>query len=131
MQITKASGAYCLMPLADRFHDLEVDAEQVVAAHAGLARHAGGDDDHVGARDVGVVVRALVLGVEAVDRRGFGDVETLALRNAFRDVEQDDVAEFLQAGEVGERAADLAGADERDLVTGHGDVLESVDGASL
>jgi hypothetical protein len=51
MQMTKAFGACCLMPFADRLHDLEVDAEQVVAAHARLARHAGGDDDHVGAGD--------------------------------------------------------------------------------
>jgi hypothetical protein len=38
---------------ADGLHDLEVDAEQIVAAHARLARHAGGDDDHVGAGDGG------------------------------------------------------------------------------
>ena len=37
--------------LADRLHHLEVDAEQVVAAHARLARHAGGDDADVGAGD--------------------------------------------------------------------------------
>ena len=48
------------------------------------------------------------------------DVERLALRDAFHDVEQDDVAEFLQAGEMGERAADLAGADQRDLLARHG-----------
>ena len=59
------------------------------------------------------------LGVEAFDRRGFGEVERLALRDAFDDVEQHDVAQFLQADEVGERAADLAGADQRNLVTRH------------
>ena len=37
-------GRVLLDALADRLHHLEVDAEQVVAAHAGLARHAGGDD---------------------------------------------------------------------------------------
>jgi hypothetical protein len=44
MQMTKAFGACALMPSPTCLHDLEVDAEQVVAAHAGLARHAGGDD---------------------------------------------------------------------------------------
>ena len=34
--------------LGDRLHDLVVDLQQVVAAHARLARHAGGDDDDVG-----------------------------------------------------------------------------------
>jgi hypothetical protein len=109
MQITKALGAYCL----------QVDADQIVAAHAGFARHAGGDDHHIRALDVGIAVGALVLRVEAVDRRGFGDIEALALRNALGDIEQDDVAQFLHAREMGERAADLAGANEGDLLAGH------------
>ena len=82
---------------ADRFHDLEIDAEQVVAAHAGLARDAGGDDDDVGAGDLGVGRGALELGVEALDGAGFGEVERLALRHAVDDVEQHDVAELLDA----------------------------------
>ncbi len=106
--------------VADGFHDLEIDPDEVVPAHAGLAGHARRHDDHVGAGDVRVVVGALVLGVEAVDRSRFGDVEALALGNAFRDVEQHDVAQFLQADEMGERAADLASTDERNLMTGHG-----------
>ncbi len=39
--------------------------------------------------------------------------------NAFGDVEQDDVAQFLQAGEMRQRAANHARADERDLVASH------------
>ena len=58
-------------------------------------------------------------GVEAGDRRGLGDIERLAVRHALDHVEEDDVAEFLQADEMGERAADLAGADQGDLGTGH------------
>ena len=104
---------------ADLLHHLEIDAEQIVAAHAGLARHAGGDDADVGALDRLVGVGAGELGVEAVDRRGLRDVERLALRDALGDVEQHDVAELLEADEVGERAADLAGADQRNLVTRH------------
>ena len=52
-------GGVLANALADRLHDLEVDSEQVVPAHARLARHAGGDDAHVGAFDVGIVGRAL------------------------------------------------------------------------
>ena len=104
---------------ADLIHDLEVDAEQIVAAHAGLARHAGGDDADVGALDRLVGVGAGELGVEALDRRRLGEVERLALRDAFGDVEQHDVAELFQADEMSERAADLAGADQRNLVTRH------------
>src|SRR4029079_13000706 len=39
-----------------------------------------------------------------------GDVEALAVGHPLDDVEEDDVAEFFQADEVSERAADLTGA---------------------
>ena len=104
---------------ADLFHDLEIDAEQVVAAHARLARHAGGDDADVGALDAGIVVDAGQPGVEPIDRRRLRDIEPLALRNALGDIEQHHVAEVLEADHVGERAADHAGADERYLVACH------------
>src|SRR3546814_14313055 len=35
------------------------------------------------------------------------------------DLEQDDITQFLHRGEVGERAADHAGADQRDLLASH------------
>ena len=110
---------------ADGFHDLQVDADQVVAAHAGLARHAGRDDAHVGARDRAVVgdAAARVLGVEAFDGAGLREVERLALGGAFHHVHQDDVAEILLAGEQSERAADLAGSDEGDFPARHGILL--------
>jgi hypothetical protein len=119
MEITKVVRRILLDAVAHRLHDLEIDPPQVVAAHAGLARHAGRDDDHVGALDVRIVLGAAVLGVEAVDGRGLGNVKTLALRDAFGDVEEDHVPEFLHASEVGERAADLSRADERDLLSSH------------
>ncbi len=120
MQITKASGACCLMPLPTASMTLRLMPDEVVAAHAGLARHAGGDDHHVGAlRSPHSRCAPTYLASKPSTGRGLGDVEPLALRDAFRDVEEDDVAEFLQADEVGERAADLSGADERDLLAGH------------
>jgi hypothetical protein len=104
---------------ADRLHHLEIDAEQVVAAHARLARNASGDDHHVRARDVGIVVRAGDAGVEALDRAALRKIERLALRHALDHVEQHDIAEALQGGEVGQRAADIAGADKGDFLAGH------------
>src|SRR6478736_4550391 len=63
---------------------------------------------------------AAVLGVEPVNGRGLGDVETFALGDAFGDVEEHHVPQFLQADEVGERPADHSSADERDLLSSHG-----------
>ena len=119
MQMTKAFGRVFLDAGADLLHHLEIDAEQIVAAHAGLARHAGGDDADRGALDRVVGIGARHAGIEAVDRRGLGNIERLALRNAFRDVEHHDVAELTQSDEVGERSADLAGADQSNLGTRH------------
>ena len=96
-----------------------IDTDQIIAAHAGLARHACGHEDNVRAGDVGVVVGALHVGVEAFRGAGFGDVECLALRDTFGNVEHDDVTEVLDGCEMGKRAADLACADEGNLGSGH------------
>ena len=60
--------------------------------------------------------------VEAVDRGRLRDVERFALRDAFGNVEQHDIAELLQPDEVSQRAADLTGADQSDLVARHGNL---------
>ena len=105
---------------ADLLHHLEIDAQEIVAAHAGLARHAGGDD-----ADLGVVERLIGIGagemrVEAVDRGGLRDIERFALRHALGDIEHHDIAQFLQADEVSQRSADLTGANQSNLVARHG-----------
>src|SRR5262249_12968679 len=105
---------------SDLTHDLEVDVEQVVAAHAGLARNTGSDNAHIGALDGIVGIGAGKFGVEIVHWRCLGDIERLALRNALHDVEHHDVTKFFQSNEVGQRAANLADADQRNLVTRHG-----------
>ncbi len=108
---------------AHRFHDLEVDPQEIIAAHAGFARDACGDDADIGPRDIGIGLRAPERGVEPFGRAGFRDIESLALGGAFGDVEQDDIAQFLERGEMGERAADLSGADQRNLGSGHWIIL--------
>jgi len=105
---------------ADLLHHLEIDAQEIVAAHAGLARHAGGDD-----ADLGVVERLIGIGagemrIEAVDRRGLRDIERFSLRHALGNVEHHDVAELFQADEMSQRSADLTGANQSNLVTRHG-----------
>ena len=112
-------------------HDLGIDREQVVAAHAGFSGHAGGDDHHVGARDGCVVLGAGKRCVEALDRAALGEVERLALGHAVHDVEEHDVAKILEGGEVGERAADIARADQRDPAACHGKSLRFCGGAGL
>ena len=120
MQMTKASGACVLDAGADRVHHLEIDAEEVVAAHAGLARDARGDDDDIGACDGRIVARAGEPRVEALDWARLREIKRLSLRNAVDDVEEDDVAELLHRGKMRQRAADLAGSDQSNFPARHG-----------
>jgi len=53
------------------------------------------------------------------DRGRLGEVETLALRQAFDDVDQDDIRKAGLGDALGGRGADIAGADDGDLVAGH------------
>ena len=119
MQITKALGAYFLMPGADLLHDFEIDAEEVVAAHAGLARHPGGDDAHRRAFERLVGIGAGHAGVKPFDRRRLHQIERLALRHALHDVEQDDVAELLETNQERQRPTDLTRANQCNLVPRH------------
>ena len=74
----------------------------------------------VGAGRVGVVVRARDARVVADDRSGLGEIEALALRQALDDVDEHDVGEPGLGDALGGRGADVAGADDGDLVTRHG-----------
>ena len=114
-----ASGECVHGLLDDGPHDPGVLGEQVVAAHARLAGEAGGDDDDVGAGGVRVVVRAGDAGVVPDDGRGLGKVEALALRQPLDDVDEDDVGDARLRDALGGRRADVAGADDGDLVAGH------------
>ena len=68
---------------------------------------------------VGVVVRAGDPGVVPDDRGRLGEVEALALRQALDDVDEDDVGQAGLGDALRGRRADVAGADDGDLVAGH------------
>src|ERR1700685_3889425 len=90
-----------LYRLADnRFHDVVVGVEQVVAAHAGLARNARGYHDDVGIRGVLVVVGAGNVGIALLDGHSFEPIQALALRNAFNDVDEHYVGELFGSDPV-------------------------------
>ena len=115
-------GCIFLDPCPDLLHHLEIDREEIVAAHARLARHARGDDAHLGVVERFIGIGAGEGSVEPIDRRGLRDVERFALRHAFGDVEHHDVAKFLQADQMGQCSADLTGANQSNLVARHGNL---------
>ena len=116
----EGAGRVALDALADRLHHLQIDAEQVVAAHARLAGDAGGDDDHVGAGDVGIIVGALELASKPSTGPHCERSSALPCGTPSTTSNRTTSPKFLLRREMGERAADIAGADKRDLVASHG-----------
>ena len=121
MQMTKAFGAYFLMPAPTCSITLRLMPSRSSRLMPGLRGTPA-----VTMHDVGAVDAPrrrwcrCSLASKPSTGADCGEVERLALRHALGDVEQDDVAEFLEADEMGQRAADLAGADQCDLVARHG-----------
>ena len=87
-----------------------VGEQQIVAAHARLARQARRDHHHVGIRRGRVIVRARDADVVAFDGAHLEHVERLALRHAFDDVHQNHVAQFFIREVDGAARADVAAA---------------------
>src|SRR6185436_4885666 len=92
--------------------------QEIVARHPRLARDAGGDDDDVGAGAVGPVRRAADLRVVPQDGSVLLQVQRLSFRDAFLlgDVEQHDVTKLVAGAQRGQLAADVAGANQGNLV---------------
>ena len=93
---------------ANRFHHLQIDTQKIIAAHAGLPRHAGGDNHDIRTRNRLIARRALIRCIKTVNRRGLGNIQPLALRDTIRNVEEDNITQLFQPREVGERAANLS-----------------------
>ena len=115
----KGARRIVLDPSADRFHDLEVEAEQIVAAHPGLAWHPGCDDDNIGASDRFIVIRPSERRIETIDRTRLCKIQRLALRRPFHDIEEQDIAQLFQRCEMGQGSFDLSGSDQCDLAACH------------
>ena len=85
----------------------------------GWRARPGRHDDDVRARGVRVVVGADDPGVVPDDRRRLREVEALALRQPFDDVDEDDIREAGLGDPLGGGGADVSGADDGDLVASH------------
>ena len=94
-------------------HHVVVGLEQIVAAHARLAREACGHYHQVGIRRVGVAVGAFDADVVAFDGPALEQIEPLALRDALQDVDHHYVSELLVRQAVGHCRAHIARADHR------------------
>jgi hypothetical protein len=107
-------GGVLLDVLGDALDDAGVDADEVIAALAGLTGHTGGDDDDIGIFDIAVIEGAGELGIELFDGAAAGQVEGFALGHVEfglvfdRDIQEDDIAQFLHGDGAGAFASDVS-----------------------
>src|SRR6185312_1625782 len=106
------------------FHDLVIRVQQIIAAHTGLARNSGGDNDDVGVGGVGVVVGAEDVGIALLDGHSFEQVERFALRHTFDDIDQNYVGEFFGSDPMGGGGANVARTYDAYLLTHEFSFLE-------
>src|SRR5262249_35701359 len=104
---------------ADRLDNLEIDAEEIVAAHSGFARNAGRHDDNIGACYGFIIIASGERHIKTFDRSRFGKIERLALRCSFGNIVEHDVAELIERREVSQSAADLTCTNQSDFVARH------------
>ena len=97
-----------------------IDVEQIVAAHAWLARNPGGNYDHIGVGGVGIILCPDYVGIAFFDWHGLKQVQALPLRHPFHDVNKDYVCQFFGGHPVGRSGAHIARSDDGNLVA-HGD----------
>ena len=110
-----ASGRVRDHLLGDGADDLLVRRDEVVAAHPGLAREAGGDHDDLRAGGLLVAVRARDVRLVAEHGAHLVDVERLALRQVLDDVDEHDVRVVARGQHLRAGRADVAAADDGDL----------------
>ena len=112
--ISTASGEVSATRAAIAGHDAGVGRQQVHAAHARLARQAGGEQHHVAARGLLVVVGADHPGGVALQVAGLVHVEGQALGQALHHVGDDHLVDQAHLGEaLGGRRPVPAGARPR------------------
>ena len=60
-------GGILLQACANLFHDLQIDAQKIVAAHAGLARHTGRHNHDIGTGNRFIGIGTGIMGVKPVN----------------------------------------------------------------
>ena len=109
--------------LRDLFRDARDDAhvglDEIITAHAGLARNARGDHNDFTSFDERVVASTLDVAIESLDGRGLIEIKRLALGHAVCNINEHDVAEFFGSGPHCTRCTGIAGPDDRNFCTTH------------
>ena len=82
-------------------NDFGIGIEQVITAHSRLAGDSRGNHYDVRVSGVFVIVGAEHVRIALLDGHGFEQIQSLALRHAFYDIDQDNIGKFLGGDPMG------------------------------
>jgi hypothetical protein len=108
-----------LNTVGDGVENFAIGAEQIVTAHARLARDARRHNANIGACDIFVFICAEDVAVKTFHGAGVRQIQRFPLRQPINDVEHDHVAEPLQQRQMSHRAADITGSDQCYFLPSH------------
>jgi hypothetical protein len=91
-------------------HNFVVGVQQVVAAHARFARNTGRNHDDIGVRGIRIVIGAYNEGVASFDRHRLEQVQSLALRDAFDDIDQNHIGQLCGCNPMSRSGPHVASA---------------------
>jgi hypothetical protein len=91
--------------------DSGILCQQIVSAHTGLAGHTAGNDHNIAASGVGPVIRTDHFAGEQTDSRGLGHIKSLALRQTFNYIQQNNISKIIQRRQMCRSRTDIAGPD--------------------
>ena len=105
--------------VANLLHHIGIDPDQIITAHAGLAGHAGCDNNDIAVCQRCIVICARQHRVKPLDGAGLRNIQRLALRYALGNIEHGDIAQFLETRQKRQRPADIASTNERYFIACH------------
>ena len=100
-------------------HHLGVDTNQIVAAHAWLARHTSGHNHHITSSQRGIIIGTRRICVKTLNRACLRNIKRLALRDTFGNIKKHHIAKLFQPSQKRQSTADITSANKRDFISCH------------
>ena len=102
-------------------HNLHIGRDQIIAAHARLARQTRGDHHHIAVDNVFVIACANHGAVKSFNGRALHQVQRLALGHAFAlwNIQQHNVAQLLGGGPMRASGSNISSTNDRYFRSSH------------
>ena len=103
----------------NRSHNLGVNFNQIITAHAGLTRQTCSDDNNIRTFDILVIVGSGHTDIKTIDRGSLCNIQSFSLRHVFDDVKQNDITQLAQCAKLSQNATNLSTTDQSNFRSRH------------